>query len=520
MTIHYATLWLAALAGALFLAAASLAHAGKLEKRSHQITGPVIVATLIGALGGVGVAAGVHYHAESGHDQLLYFSLSWLTAFLVSVTALMACGLQRERPADLDACGPQPPRSRRWRTVMLFVLAFLFCGLQFAALSSLDAETKRRNSEALAGVASVVSVLAPKAEENRDAAPHYRRAFALLAAAGPVPKWIARVRDAEFDASDPRVPEFLAASTEALAAIRRGAELPECRFGLDYRTLVHAQHYEELYWMREAATLLALQVRADVAANRAPDALRTLAQMERLIAHVLAEPLVIALLAAGGMVEERAQLVSVVIDDLARLDPYAEIPPTRVAPPDTFLNRIPDCLRMEEALLTEGFLALEPMQKLGSRLFLVPFELDALRTGMARLRTRLARPYYELEPLDETALAAELADRGVLGRGCLQALPVVTAMAARADAWRAVERVAWAALRFRAKNGRLPASLADLVPGRFPDAPIDPHDGAPIRVVAESDVLAIYSVGEDGGDDGGAPSTDGGATGDLVIRIR
>jgi hypothetical protein len=54
------------------------------------------------------------------------------------------------------------------------------------------------------------------------------------------------------------------------------------------------------------------------------------------------------------------------------------------------------------------------------------------------------------------------------------------------------------------KNGRLPASLAALVPEFAASAPIDPMSGKPLCYrVNEDGTFLLYSVGEDGKDDGG-----------------
>jgi hypothetical protein len=60
-----------------------------------------------------------------------------------------------------------------------------------------------------------------------------------------------------------------------------------------------------------------------------------------------------------------------------------------------------------------------------------------------------------------------------------------------------------AAERFRRKYGRWPATLGALVPEFLPAVPVDPFDGAPVRLHRTADGLAIYSLGEDCQDNGG-----------------
>jgi hypothetical protein len=60
-----------------------------------------------------------------------------------------------------------------------------------------------------------------------------------------------------------------------------------------------------------------------------------------------------------------------------------------------------------------------------------------------------------------------------------------------------------AAERFRQDQGRWPASLAELVPAYLPWPLLDPFDGQPLRLGRFAQGIVIYSVGDDGTDDGG-----------------
>jgi hypothetical protein len=60
-----------------------------------------------------------------------------------------------------------------------------------------------------------------------------------------------------------------------------------------------------------------------------------------------------------------------------------------------------------------------------------------------------------------------------------------------------------AAERYRREHGNWPKTLADLVPAYLPAVPLDPFDGEPLRYRRTGGGAVIYSVGEDGRDDGG-----------------
>jgi hypothetical protein len=57
--------------------------------------------------------------------------------------------------------------------------------------------------------------------------------------------------------------------------------------------------------------------------------------------------------------------------------------------------------------------------------------------------------------------------------------------------------------RFRRAHGTLPPALEDLVPSALASVPVDPYSGLPLRYRASGEAYAIYSVGENGVDDGG-----------------
>ena len=70
-----------------------------------------------------------------------------------------------------------------------------------------------------------------------------------------------------------------------------------------------------------------------------------------------------------------------------------------------------------------------------------------------------------------------------------------------------------AAERYRLAQGHWPAAIADLVPKYLPAVPLDPYDGAPLRLRLLKDGLVIYSVGDNRQDDGGQIRVEPGKTG-------
>lgn len=91
----------------------------------------------------------------------------------------------------------------------------------------------------------------------------------------------------------------------------------------------------------------------------------------------------------------------------------------------------------------------------------------------------------------------------------------------RAKAYVRCARVAFAVERFMLAKGRLPSAIDELVPEFIEALPVDPFDGRAIRYTVSSGVYSVYSVGEDGVDDGGSPLgwARSGSKGDYVLEV-
>jgi hypothetical protein len=155
-------------------------------------------------------------------------------------------------------------------------------------------------------------------------------------------------------------------------------------------------------------------------------------------------------------------------------------------------------------------------------------------SAAARLKAaahlRLATRVVEVSrlPLEQQAAAIADIESAAKREGGLPLLvyfrfyPSLTKMTAahlRSQAHLRCAVVAVAAERYRLRHQRWPEALGDLVQrGLLKDVPTDPFDGRPLRWRLLGDGAVIYSVGDDGADDGGlfdratpaAPGTDRG----------
>ncbi len=80
----------------------------------------------------------------------------------------------------------------------------------------------------------------------------------------------------------------------------------------------------------------------------------------------------------------------------------------------------------------------------------------------------------------------------------------------RMEAVRRVVVTAIALKRFELKHGHLPKTLGELASEFSPAVPLDPYDGKPLRYRANGDgTFLLYSIGDDGVDNGGDPTVFG-----------
>jgi hypothetical protein len=85
----------------------------------------------------------------------------------------------------------------------------------------------------------------------------------------------------------------------------------------------------------------------------------------------------------------------------------------------------------------------------------------------------------------------------------LPAVAKVSEAGRRDEALLACTQAALAAERFRLANTRWPATLDELRPEHLKEVPTDPFTGKPLLLARTEDGAVIYSVGQDGKDDGG-----------------
>jgi hypothetical protein len=130
--------------------------------------------------------------------------------------------------------------------------------------------------------------------------------------------------------------------------------------------------------------------------------------------------------------------------------------------------------------------------------------IQTMRSAAASKSWASIRP--AIEPIGDENAHFGLYDR--LRYPCAESFPSIfngAKRAMRAETERSMTICAIALKRYRLRHGDLPASLGVLVPEFLSSVPIDYMDGKPLRYRLNSDgTFLLYSVGEDGIDDGGS----------------
>jgi hypothetical protein len=124
-------------------------------------------------------------------------------------------------------------------------------------------------------------------------------------------------------------------------------------------------------------------------------------------------------------------------------------------------------------------------------------QADLEKLGLFQGPDKLVNPLLLFEQPD---LHSMLSDSVITLSGCLKRVMNIEAL-------RSVTIAAIALKRFQLKHGVYPAHLAELTPEFLASVPLDPVDGKPLRYRLNTDgSFTLYSVGENGKDDGGNPT--------------
>ena len=331
-------------------------------------------------------------------------------------------------------------------------------------------------------------------------------------------KWIELVEKPEFDAKDPKLEQFMQKHSSLIALIYKATKKPYCYFE---QSNDHSQiFFEHLDYIAE---LLALDAR---------------------------------LKAAKGDFRSAVEAVNALFIFSKRLgdeprDDWQALRSDRIAN-NTFRNMLIaqnyspeelDNVQLEKSLSYHSFLQkdfrreeIQQMYRLYSnklflkepgiielfvfRIFIIPNEIEALRSYAERFNWLASDPQSQLNG-GWKALANEIKNRpkSLMASLLFHDIERRSIGVATFNAERCITDLALAMCQYRAKNGKFPEKLDDLVPNFITFVPVDPFDGQPMRLKQIDGKLMIYSIGPDGVDNGGARYDEETHKGDITFEL-
>jgi hypothetical protein len=560
-----ALVWVESLAAALLLVATLAAWTARRRTAIGRSGLPLLAATIIALLAGV-FAYGLGFLHRMGPISLGSFLAAtvWTTAFLIVSIAVIASRPRGD--SDAAACRGWPVSS----------LALAFAGaavLTIITVSNLDVAVKAQLAALrVEAGARAMSLIPPSPTDSPNAAPVYSAAFAALTPQEQLPAllrdraqaWQEYDRTA-FDPADREQREFLESQQRGLALLRQAAAIPHCSFDRDWSSETSPLDLlvPELPRLRYSATLLAYDALARATRGDSLGAIDDVAAIFGISRHIH-YPLLIDVITAVAVEKTGARAFEDVLavappkmGDVARMTAKMRVGSAR-----DFRQQYHRALAMEEAWGLAAFVlsatrrasdsadldatyhgghpARSTMDALGEmmlvsalyRFFFLEEDLAAYRRHMREFRNlaALSGPA-ELDTLDKV----EDKIRRTRGGGILSGPATVrgTLASLDGDATHDLVRVAVAAAAYKAKHGKYPDKLSELVAPEVPgeavresplewiaEVPPDPFDGRPIRMRHVDDGIILYSVGRDRKDDGGPPWNEKEHEGDIVFRLR
>jgi hypothetical protein len=321
--------------------------------------------------------------------------------------------------------------------------------------------------------------------------------------------------------------KYLANQAERLRLLHKAAAMDGCHFGLEGSAYASRKRIQRVCHMRDAARLLALEAVERAASGKPDEALESLRAGLRLAHALRTDPWLIPV--QVGIVCD-----GFVLSILGYVLSCAE-------PSPAALRRLEEALRREldPALLATALIAdrcvvidnhtselqgfrLAPNMNLEQYLGGVPSKFLRMIPVPSRVWVReklyfidtmnacvaAARKPYPQSLITGLAVARaykpKLPNLNVLGGpNSPRALTLFFTLVQRLNAQLGSGRLALAALRYRAKHGKLPESLQALVPDFIDAVPPDPFTGKGLLYRKSDDGFVVYALGKNGHDDGG-----------------
>ncbi len=301
------------------------------------------------------------------------------------------------------------------------------------------------------------------------------------------------------------VVDCLAANEKCLALLREAAAIPICRYDYDYR-----QGYPHLSSLRSCVLLLRL---ADVhyASKGDPNAVVTCIKNALSVGDSLQnEPQLISYLvrvactgATIGGLEQALSLTTFMDSQLKDLDAALAATGERIDLVQAMTTEqcyMIDCVRDPSMLgeMGRGLVIFKFPGVQSQGLIDIVDYMNACVEAAGLPRTQRVARFREIATRLE-----KLSFLHIVVKVLSPAMVRIAELDSRAYAHLWLARTATAIERYRLAAGKIPDRLDDLVPKYIEQVPIDPFDGQPIRYRRTEPGYVLWSVTDDGKDNGG-----------------
>jgi len=294
-----------------------------------------------------------------------------------------------------------------------------------------------------------------------------------------------------------------------LSLLHKAAGIQDCDHDWDWRQLA-ATSFSQLAEVKHCAQLLALGAAYYSYTGDPNAAVRCIEDGLRLTDSLRREPALLSYLL-------RTACVGLIVGSLDRSLSATTFTDEQLTELDKALTAAAGTLDLTQAMITERCIMIEtcrnPFLMAGPGQSAGPRMLPGMtRTGIADTLDYMGDciEASKLPPAERLAGFREAAKKmddlsflHVMIKMLAPSTGRVAELSLRAQAHVDMARTALAIERYRLATGKVPESLGELVPQYVKEVPIDPFDGQPIRYKRTDPGYRLYSILEDGQDNGG-----------------
>lgn len=301
---------------------------------------------------------------------------------------------------------------------------------------------------------------------------------------------------------------FLSRNAKTLELLHQAGRVEQCRYRYP---LIARQGFMNPYFteIKNCAQLLNQRILIEIQSDRKDEACQSAIDELRLGRSLSREPSFISFLVGHSV-------ASMGIESIGRLLEDCSLGEQQIAVLQTELLQVRNGLRMEQGLIGERCCLLDNLFMSQSMSF---GTAPARWSGLMDTNVLRAIEFYDqLEAVAKMAPekrlkeyqkiqeeAKQLSILFFITRTLVPAVNTIAMIDLRGIARMDCALTALEVERYRLAEGRLPETLEALVPKFIEAVPIDPFDGKPLRYMRLEKGYTIYSIGEDGEDNGGVP---------------